>query len=342
MKTVKGISSVRIRRLILEMAKRANVGHIGSALSIADIIAALYANVLRVVHPDASNRDRLVLSKGHAAMALYAALYLKGWLAEETLETYCTDPVESEEWGEESKKDLTHHSSLATRHCRLGVHAEHNIPGVDFSTGSLGHGLSIGAGAALAARLDGSSRRVFVLISDGECNEGSIWEAVMFAAHHRLSNLVAIVDLNGQQAFGYTDDVLSLSPMWAKWEAFGWNVHEVDGHNVTEITKTIEILNSAPSQASLDKESSCRPHVLIAHTTFGKGVPYMENRIKWHYLPMSDDEYRQAVEAVESGEEKQEDFDLTHHSPLITDDQGNPLNHSSDNLYRHQRRQRQL
>ena len=342
MKTAKEISSVRIRRIVLEMAKRANVGHIGSALSIADIVAALYGNVLRVVHPDASNRDRLVLSKGHAAMALYAALYLKGWLTKETLETYCTDPVQSEEWRVESKKDLTHHSSLATRHCRLGVHAEHSIPGVDFSTGSLGHGLSIGAGAALAARLDGSSRRVFVLISDAECNEGSIWEAVMFAAHHRLSNLVAIVDLNGQQAFGYTDHVLSLSPMWAKWEAFGWNVHEVDGHNVTEIAKTIEILDSAPSQASLDGESSCRPHVLIAHTTFGKGVPYMENQIKWHYLPMSDAEYRQAIEAVESEEKVQEDFDLTHHSPLITDDQDNPINHSSDNLYRHQTRQRQL
>ena len=342
MKTAKEISSVRIRRLVLEMAKRANVGHIGSALSIADIVAALYGNVLRVVYPDASNRDRLVLSKGHAAMALYAALYLKGWLTEETLDTYCTDPVESEEWRAESKKDLTHHSSLATRHCRLGVHAEHSIPGVDFSTGSLGHGLSIGAGAALAARLDGSSRRVFVLLSDAECNEGSIWEAVMFAAHHRLSNLVAIVDLNGQQAFGYTDDVLSLSPMWAKWEAFGWNVHEVDGHNVTEITKTIEILDSASSQASLDGKSSSCPHVLIAHTTFGKGVPYMENQIKWHYLPMSDDEYRQAVEAVENGEEKQEDFDITHDSPLITDDRDHPINHSSDNLYRHQTTQRQF
>ena len=343
MKTVKGISSVRIRQLILEMAKRANVGHIGSALSIADIIAALYANVLRVVHPDASNRDRLVLSKGHAAMALYAALYLKGWLTKQTLDTYCQDPVVSGQCPVTSKDSgFSGHRSQATGNCFLGVHAEHNIPGVDFSTGSLGHGLSIGAGAALAARLDGSSRRVFVLISDGECNEGSIWEAVMFAAHHRLSNLIAIVDLNGQQAFGYTDDVLSLSPMWAKWEAFGWNVHEVDGHNITEITKTIEILNSAPSRASLDNESSCRPHVLIAHTTFGKGVTYMENRIKWHYLPMSDDEYRQAAEAVESGEKKQEDFDITHHSPLITDDQGNPTNHSSDNLYRHQRRQRQL
>lgn len=286
MKTVKEVSSVRIRQLILEMAKRANVGHIGSALSIADIIAALYENVLQIAYPDASNRDRFILSKGHAAMALYAAVYLKGWLTEETLETYCMDPEASG-----SREDLTHHSPLYTNHC-LGVHPEHTIPGVDFSTGSLGHGLAIGAGAALAARLEGCSRRVFVLISDAECNEGSIWESVMFAAHHRLSNLIAIVDLNGQQAFGYTDDVLSLSPISEKWKAFGWDVHEVDGHNVGEMTAIIE---------KLDTISGC-PHILVARTTFGKGVPYMENQIKWHYLPMSGAEYQEAVKAVESGE----------------------------------------
>ena len=280
-----------IRRLVLEMAKQANVGHIGSALSIADIIAALYGGILRIPYPDEPNRDRFILSKGHAAMALYAALYLKGWLTKETLYTYCTDPVESEEWRVQSKKDLTHHSLLASRHCRLGVHPEHTIRGIDFSTGSLGHGLAIGAGAALAARLEGCARRVVVLISDAECNEGSIWESVMFAAHHRLSNLVAIVDLNGQQAFGYTDDVLSLSPVSNKWKAFGWDVHKVDGHNVAEMTATIE---------KLDTICGC-PHVLVAHTTFGKGVPYMENQIKWHYLPVSDTEYREAVEAVESG-----------------------------------------
>ena len=280
------ISPIRIRQLILEMAKRAGVGHIGSALSIADIIAALYGDVLRIVCPDDLNRDRFILSKGHAAMALYAALYLKGWLTKETLETYCMDPVTSE-----SKEDLTRHSPLCTRHCLLGVHPEHTTPGVDFSTGSLGHGLAIGAGAALAARLEGCPRRVFVLISDAECNEGSIWESVMLAAHHRLANLIAIIDLNSQQAFGYTDEVLNLSPMREKWEAFGWDVHEVDGHDVAEITETIQNLNTI----------SDRPHVLIARTTFGKGVSYMENRIKWHYMPMSDAEYEQAVEEVESG-----------------------------------------
>ena len=279
------MSPTRIRQLILEMAKRAGVGHIGSALSIADIIAALYGDVLRIVHADDPNRDRFILSKGHAAMALYAALYLKEWLTKETLETYCMDPVASE-----NKEDLTRRSPLYPHHC-LGFHPEHTFQGVDFSTGSLGHGLAIGAGAALAARLEGCSRRVFVLISDAECNEGSNWESVMLAAHHRLSNLIVIVDLNGQQAFGYTDNVLSLSPMAAKWEAFEWDVHEVDGHNVVEITETIQKLDT----------KSDSPHVLIARTTFGKGVSYMENRIKWHYMPMSDAEYQQAVEEVESG-----------------------------------------
>ena len=280
------MSPIRIRQLILQMAKRAGVGHIGSALSIADIIAALYGDVLRIVHPDDPNRDRFVLSKGHAAMALYAALYLKRWLTKETLETYCMDPVTSE-----SKEDSARHSPLCTHHC-LGVHPEHTFSGVDFSTGSLGHGLAIGTGAALAARIEGCSRRVFALISDAECNEGSIWESVMLAAHHRLANLIAIIDLNSQQAFGYADEVLNLSPMREKWEAFGWDVHEVDGHNITEISETIQNLNTIPDS----------PHVLIARTTFGKGVSYMENRIKWHYMPMSDAEYQQAVKAVESGE----------------------------------------
>jgi transketolase len=260
----KEISSPQIRRIILEQSKRAHVGHIGSALSIADIIAALYTNVLHILDPDDPERDRLILAKGHASLAVYAALYLKGWLAEKEINTYCAD------------------DSL------LGVHPEHTLRGVDFSTGSLGHGLSIGVGSALAARLQQSSRRVFVVTSDAECNEGSLWEAIMFAAHHRLSNLIVIVDLNGQQALGYTDQVLNLSPMAARWRAFDWNTCEVDGHNVTEITETI---------AGLDTVSS-PPHVLIANTVFGKGVSYMENQIKWHYWPMSDEEYQQALNEI--------------------------------------------
>ena len=260
------LSSRQIRRFILDQSKRAHVGHIGSALSIADIIAALYQNVLSTPDLDDPDRDRFILSKGHAVLAVYAALFLKGWLSEQSLNTYCADGT------------------------LLGVHPEHALRGVDFSTGSLGHGLSMGAGAALAARLQRSSRRVFVLVSDAECNEGSLWEAVMFAAHHGLSNLIAIVDLNGQQALGYTDQVLSLTPMAERWRAFGWDVHDVDGHDVKAITETI---------ASLDTTSG-PPHVLIAHTVFGRGVSYMERQIKWHYWPMSDSEYRRALDEIDA------------------------------------------
>ena len=257
-------SSYNIRRIILDQSKRANVGHIGCALSVADIITALYAHVLRIPIPGDPNRDRFILSKGHAALALYAALFLKNWITEDELGTYCEE------------------GSL------LGVHPEHTLRGVDFSAGSLGHGLSIGAGAALAARLRNSSRRVFVLVSDAECNEGSLWEAVMFATHNKLSNLIAIVDSNGQQALGYTKDVLDISPIVDRWKVFGWNVHEIDGHNVTKIVNAI---------AGLDAVSGL-PHVLVAHTVFGKGVSFMENQIKWHYWPMSDEEYRKALDDI--------------------------------------------
>jgi len=257
-------SALEIRQIILEQSKRARVGHIGSGLSVADIVASLYDRVMSITAPDDPDRDRFVLSKGHAALALYAALFLKGWITREDLDTYCGD------------------GSL------LGVHPESALPGVDFSTGSLGQGLSMGAGAALAARLSSSARRVFVLLSDAECNEGSVWEAIMFAAHRNLSNLIAIVDLNGQQAFGYTDQVLKLSPMAERWRAFGWDVHEIDGHDETEIAETISRLST----------TSGPPHVLIARTTFGKGVSYMENQIKWHYWPMSDQEYQQALSEI--------------------------------------------
>ena len=257
------VLSQRIRRIIIEQSKRAHVGHIGSALSVADIIAALYGGILRISGPGDPERDRFILSKGHASLALYAALFLRGWMSEESLNTYCGD------------------GSL------LGVHPEHALPGVDFSTGSLGHGLPIGAGAALGARLQRSPRRIFVLLSDAECNEGSTWEAVMFAAHHQLANLVAIVDLNGQQALGYTDEVLSLSPMADRWRAFGWDVHEVDGHSVPDLVRVVSALASAGP-----------PHVVIARTTFGKGVSYMESQIKWHYWPMSDAEYAQALDEI--------------------------------------------
>jgi transketolase len=257
----------RLRRTIIDESKRAGVGHIGSALSVADIVAALYGDVLEIERPDDPDRDRFVLSKGHAALALYAAL-AERWHNHGQLPSYCAD------------------GSM------LGVHPEHVLDGVDFSTGSLGQGLSIATGAALAARQQRSSRRVFALLSDAECNEGSTWEAAMFAAHHRLANLVAIVDVNQQQALGYTRDVLDPGPLPARWEATGWEVHDVDGHDVDALRTTI---------ASLDTRAG-PPHVLLARTTFGKGVSFMESRIEWHYLPLSDEQYAQAVRELDAAD----------------------------------------
>jgi transketolase len=258
--------SAAIRRTVLHQSKRANVGHIGSALSIADILGALYGGVLK--HADGDpDRDRFILSKGHAVLALYAALHATGRMDAEQLDCYCGDG-----------------SSLAG-------HPEHSVPGIDFSTGSLGQGLTFGGGAALAARLQGSERRVFVLLSDAELNEGSVWESAMFAAHHGLANLVAIVDLNGQQALGYTRDVIDLSPVADRWAAFGWNVHEVDGHDVDELQRTIAAFDTAHGA----------PHVLLARTVFGRGVSYMERQISWHYWPMSDEQYAQALDELDAG-----------------------------------------
>jgi transketolase len=257
--------AAQVRRSVLQASRRANIGHIGSCLSIADIVAAL-AGVMDL--EGGQERDRFILSKGHAALAWYSALHAVGRLSDEQMEGFCTDGTE------------------------LGGHPEHVLPGVDFSTGSLGHGLGIGAGAALAARRQVSGRRAFVLLSDAECNEGSTWEAVMFAAHHGLSNLIAIVDMNGQQALGYTRDVLDMSPMAGRWRAFGWDVHEIDGHDVAGLQQTIAGLDTTDGP----------PHVLVARTIFGKGVSYMERQIKWHYWPMSDDEYARALADIEAGE----------------------------------------
>lgn len=247
-----------MRRIVIERAKAAGVGHIGSALSIVDLLAVLYGRALQIATVDDPDRDRLVLSKGHAALTLYGALHATGRLDAEELASYCTDGGS------------------------LGVHPETHIPGIDFSTGSLGHGLSLGVGAALAARLHGSQRRVYVLLSDAELNEGSTWEAAMFAAHHKLTNLVAVVDLNGQQALGYTKDVLDPGTPSERLRAFGWDALDVDGHDHEALS------------AALTRETAL-PNAVVAHTTFGKGVSFMESRIIWHYLPMTDEEFSLAL-----------------------------------------------
>jgi transketolase len=255
------IATDHIRRTILEQSHRAHVGHIGSALSIVDILAAVYSS-LDIADPDAPDRDRFILSNGHTALALYALLHELGILSQTELDTFCGDGS------------------------YLGVHPEHTVRGIEYSSGSLGQGISFAAGCALAARLQNSHRRVFVLLSDAECNEGSVWEAAAFAAHHNLANLVAIIDLNEQQALGYTQDVLNLAPMSEKWRAFHWEAEDVDGSSAADIARCIASLNTR----------SGKPHVLVAHTIFGKGVSFMEKQIKWHYMPMTLEEYQRAMQ----------------------------------------------
>jgi transketolase len=246
-----------IRRTIIDQSYRANVGHIGSALSIADLVAAVIGGPARLEGKD--DRDRIVLSKGHAALALYAALHLRGGLDDGAIDTYCAD------------------GSL------LGVHPEHGLDGVDFCTGSLGQGLSLGAGAALAAKRQGSGRRVYVIMSDAELNEGAVWEAAMFAAQHKLDNLTLLIDLNGQQALGYTRDVLDLGAVEEKLANFGWSAQVAPGHDHEALG------------AALEPAGDGMPQAIVAQTTFGYGVSFMESQIKWHYLPLDDEAYAKAL-----------------------------------------------
>lgn len=252
-----------VRRLIIECAVKAGTGHIGSALSVANIITVLYDSILKFTGPDDPDRDRFILSKGHAALALYVVLYLKGILSDQHLAQYCQDNT------------------------LVGVHPDHRLEGIDFSTGSLGQGLSFGAGAALAALIQNSNRRVYVLISDAEANEGAVWEAVMFAAHHKLANLTVIMDANGQQAMGYTREILDLAPHGPRWHAFGWHVQEIDGHD-----------DHALHQGFKKAQTCAMPSLIIAQTVSGKGVGFMEGKIKWHYWSLNPDEYQQALQDV--------------------------------------------
>ena len=234
----------------------------------ADLLAALYSGVLRVdpKRPQWEERDRFVLSKGHACAAYYAALAYRGFFPEDWLETFYRDG-----------------GKLAGHATHTGVH------GIEFSTGSLGHGLSVATGMALAGHRDGAAWRVFAVLSDGECDEGSTWEPILFAPQHRLDNLVAIIDYNKIQSLGRTKDVLDLVPFADKWRAFGWTVREIDGHDMKQI---VDALTSVPFVPG-------KPSCVIAHTVKGKGVSFMEDQILWHYRNPSVSEYRAAVAEIE-------------------------------------------
>ena len=256
-----------IRASTLNMVHKANASHIGSCLSIADILAVLYGQILNIDpdNPKLPERDRLILSKGHSAAILYATLAECGFFPKEWLDTYCQDGSP------------------------LTGHVSHHVPGIEVSTGSLGHGLPIGCGMALAGKRDNQPYRVFVIVSDGELDEGSNWEPILFAPQHQLDNLVVIVDYNKIQSFGTVKAILDLEPLADKWKAFRWAVREIDGHDHQQIEDT---LKSLPFEKG-------KPSVIIAHTTKGKGVSFMENQLAWHYKSPNAEQLAQALAEVE-------------------------------------------
>jgi transketolase len=260
-----------IRRAVVEMTHRAGCAHVGSALSAADLLAVLYSGVLNIQPGTAGSprRDRFLLSKGHACAALYAVLAARGFFPKKRLAEFYQD------------------GSLL-----MGHSTHYAAPGVEVSTGSLGHGLSIACGLALGGKRDASAYRVFALLSDGECDEGSVWEAALFAAHQALDNLVAIVDYNKIQSLGTVDEVLRLEPFADKWRAFGWAVAEVDGHCLSSIAK---LLKNVPRQAG-------KPTCVVAHTVKGKGVSFMENRLLWHYRAPDAVELSRALAEIGAGQ----------------------------------------
>jgi transketolase len=259
--------ALRIRCRALEMVARARAAHIGSAMSIADIVAVLYGRTLRLdpAAPDNPERDRFILSKGHACVAVYAALAETGFIDPALLQTYGADGSD------------------------LMAHISHKVPGVEFSTGALGHGLPFGTGKALSAKRHGKDWRSIVLTSDGEWGEGSNWEAALFAAHHKLDNLLCIIDYNKLQSLTTVDETLRLEPLRSKFEAFGWAVKEVDGHDH-------EVLSSTLDGASWPAD---KPGMLIAHTVKGKGASFMENRVEWHYRSPTPELLAQALAEIE-------------------------------------------
>src|SRR4030042_3664359 len=240
-----------IRAHSLMMVHRTKASHIGGCLSMADLLAVLYGKILRLdaANPKWAERDRFILSKGHGAAILYAVLAEKGFFSKELLNTYYQN------------------GSFLAGHAN-----SHNVPGVEVSTGSLGHGLPIGCGMALTGKRENKPYRVFVMMSDGELDEGSTWEAILFAPQHKLDNLVAIVDYNKIQSFGAVSEVLELEPLADKWQAFRWTVREIDGHNFEQIESTMKSVPFEPG----------KPSVIIAHTVKGKGISYMENQLVWH------------------------------------------------------------
>lgn len=264
MTTTTAFHANAVRRAILDMAFAGATVHVGCAFSIVELLAVLYRTHLRLDRndPSAPGRDYMVLSKGHGVMAQYACLHELGWLRADELARYF--------------KDGTRLKGLADAH----------VPGVEATAGSLGHGLSVGAGLALGAKLNKSDQRCFALVGDGEINEGAIWEAALFAAHFKLDNLIVIVDKNGFQAMGSTDEVMALGNIEAKFAAFGFDAVSIDGHDEAAI-------DAAYRQATGNRNG--RPKAIIASTVKGKGVSFMEHDNRWHYTRLTADTHAAAV-----------------------------------------------
>ena len=253
-----------IRARTIETSSRSGTPHLGSCLSCIDILVALYFYILKIdpANPNDPGRDRLILSKGHGAPALFQVLAERGYFPVSDLDDYGADG---------------------------GIFAEHpptpsHLPGIEAATGSLGHGLSLGLGMAYAARVTGHDYRVFAVLSDGECNEGSVWEAAMLAGAQRLGRVAVVIDFNKWQATGRSEEVMAVNPLADKWRAFGWETHEIDGHNINSIIALLE-----PK-----REAAGKPLAIVAHTIKGKGVSFMEDDNNWHYRIPTSEEVEQA------------------------------------------------
>ena len=256
-----------VRLDVLNMVNKGSSSHVGSALSCTDLIIGAYSSFLHhdAKDPESDIRDIFILSKGHAGAALYATLANLGYFSKDFLDKHYQNDSE------------------------MSGHVSHKLPGVELSTGALGHGLPVGVGWAKGFKLQDSNRKVCVLLSDGECDEGSNWEAAMFASHHNLNNLVAIIDYNKLQSLDTISNTLALEPFKDKWEAFGWDCLEVDGHDHAEI-----------AQAFTKVGGSHNPLCIIAHTVKGKGVSFMENQVLWHYRAPQGEEFDAAIKEIEN------------------------------------------
>lgn len=257
--------SKKIRRRVLKMMLESKSSHIGSCFSVVEILVTLYFKVLKIdpKFPQDPNRDRLLLSKAHASPTLYAILAELGFFPFDYLDTYYKD------------------GGILPGHLD-----KNSVIGIEHSMGSLGHGLSVGIGIAFSNLNSGNTARVFVVLGDGECDEGSIWEAAMFASHHKLSNLIVVIDYNKIQSFGSTNEVINQEPFLQRWKSFGWEGVEVDGHDHEKLLKAFELPQNGPK-------------VIIAHTIKGKGVSFMENSLDWHYKSPNKEQYERALEELE-------------------------------------------